>query len=357
MRKTTKTKTYLRLMREQYGLFVRLELMIVLLAVFLGIFAAFFLTLSPQYRQTFLIVFVSVEAALLIGAFAIYFGLLSRSFGRISAAIETLEDACNKLDMELPEKVEDISELIRALLRRVEEAGRSESRNEFLRQQAELLALQSQINPHFLYNSLETIRGEMLARGNPDVAAMTEALAKFFRYNISKKGDLVQLREELTNLENYIAIQKYRFGSRIAYSVVYHHDAEQALDCLLPKLTLQPLVENAILHGLDPKLEGGEICVHVDATDKNLIITVSDNGVGMDGKTLQALREKLRQGKAENSEQQGGPHVGIAVVNIDLRLKVRWGNEYGMTVSSTKDLGTDVELTMPLVRRPKEARS
>lgn len=347
-------ESFLRQMQEQYGLYVRLELILVLLAVFTGVAAAFYFALLPGCHRSVLIAVICVEAVLLAGACGIYFFLLSRSFHRASSALETLENACSQLDMELPENAEDISSVIQAMLRRIEDSARSEGRNAFLRQQAELLALQSQINPHFLYNSLETIRGEMLARGNPDVAEMTEALAKFFRYNISKKGDLVQLQEELTNLDNYMAIQKYRFGSRVNYSVAYHNDGRAALDCLLPKLTLQPLVENAILHGLDPKLEGGSILIHVDATDKSLIITVSDDGVGMDAATLRALREKLRSGKSEASSGQDAGHVGIAVANINLRLKVLWGDEYGIVVNSTKGLGTDVELTMPLVRRQPE---
>lgn len=349
-----KSKSSLRRMRGQYGLYVRLELFTVLFAVLLGVGTALYFALVPGPHKTLLIVFLCVEAAVLAVAFGIYFFLLSRAFRRMSSALGTLARACDQLGMELPENIEDISGVIQALLHLVEEGARSESRNEFLRQQAELLALQSQINPHFLYNSLETIRGEMLARGNPDVADMTEALAKFFRYNISKKGDLVQLRDELNNLENYMAIQQYRFGSRVSYSVLYHGGGQEALDCLLPKLTLQPLVENAILHGLDPKLEGGSIQIHVDATDKNLIITVSDNGVGMDLATLRALREKLRSGNAEQEDRQDSGHVGIAVSNIDLRLKVLWGAAYGIVINSTKNLGTDVELTMPLVRRRPE---
>lgn len=127
---------------------------------------------------------------------------------------------------------------------------------QILNKQTELTALQSQINPHFLYNTLETIRGQALIDDNEEIAKMVEALSAFFRYSISRKGNLVTLRDELANIENYMLIQRYRFNNRFSMEVLIDEEDEEAFDFLIPRLIIQPVVENAIFHGLEEKLEG-----------------------------------------------------------------------------------------------------
>ena len=240
---------------------------------------------------------------------------------------------------------------IHDIVEQIERRIQSENENLMLSQQAQLLALQNQINPHFLYNCLETVRGEMITRGNMDIAEMVEKMAKFYRYNISRKGNLVELADELNNIENYIAIQKYRFDERIKFEIKYHNKGREALDCLVPKLLLQPLVENSILHGLDPKVEGGTITIHVDATDKHIILTISDDGVGMTKEQLNRLRERIRtSGESDNSAERSG----IAIININSRLKALWGDDYVMSICSTENNGTDIELTMPILEKNQQ---
>ena len=215
--------------------------------------------------------------------------------------------------------------------------------------QTELTALQSQINPHFLYNTLETIRGQALMDDNYEIAKMVEALGAFFRYSISQKGNLVTLRDELANINNYMLIQRYRFNNRFSLEVIIDEEDEAAYDFLIPRLIIQPVIENAIFHGLEEKLEGGKVTIEVIVTDSNLIITISDNGKGISGHELKMLNERIQspdmQLEEGNSNKQR--NTGIALPNIHKRIQLLFGEEYGVNVYSTAGMGTDVEITIP----------
>ncbi len=218
------------------------------------------------------------------------------------------------------------------------------------RKQAQYLALQNQINPHFLYNTLEGIRGEAIAAGLDNVAEMTEALATFFRYTISNVENLVTLEDELTNIENYYIIQQYRFGERLNLSIVYDcEDREEILKYRMPKLTLQPIVENSIFHGIERKIGRGNIRIKIETTPKRLIITVSDDGMGMEESRLRELNEKLNIQSLEYVNPDGEKKGGIAIINVNNRIKLLFGEQYGIVLYSTVNVGTDVEITLPLI--------
>ena len=222
---------------------------------------------------------------------------------------------------------------------------------------AELLALQNQINPHFLYNTLESIRGEALIAGLDGVADMTEALAKFFRYTITKVENLVSVEEELDNCETYFGIQKYRFGDRLKLHIEYDPDEyEKIMNCRIPKLTLQPILENSIIHGTELKLGAGNLYIRFACTEDRLIICVSDDGVGMDEEKLAALNRKLGRANdsLNSSEEEKG---GIALVNVNNRIHLIFGDEYGMHVYSVPQRGTDVEITIPLTENDREVKN
>jgi two-component system sensor histidine kinase YesM len=217
-----------------------------------------------------------------------------------------------------------------------------------LDKQAELAALQSQINPHFLYNTLESIRGYALIEDNNDIAKMVEALAAFFRYSINRKADLVTLRDEIANIQNYMMILKFRFNNRFSLDLLIDDEDTKALDYFIPKLILQPIIENAIFHGLEDCVEGGKVTIEVIETEKNLLITVSDNGKGMDSKTLQELNQRIRSmGQFIDDRNENQRNTGIALSNIHKRIQLLFGADYGLYVYSTPDQGTDVEITIP----------
>ena len=155
------------------------------------------------------------------------------------------------------------------------------------KRQAQYLALQNQINPHFLYNTLESIRSEALIAGLTGVADMTEALAAFFRYTISKVENLVSVEEELENCQTYFRIQQYRFGSRLSLTIECDpEEREEIYGCRLPKLTMQPILENSIIHGTECKIGTGHLTIHLERSGKRLLIRISDDGVGMDEEVL-----------------------------------------------------------------------
>ena len=221
---------------------------------------------------------------------------------------------------------------------------------------AELLALQNQINPHFLYNTLEAIRGDALCEGMNDIADTTEALSTFFRYTISDTGNLVTLEDELENIENYFKIQKYRFGERISMQVDFPEDYARVLQCRLPKLTLQPILENSIIHGTELKVGKGHLTIYLQRTGERLLIQVSDDGVGMDEETLARLNGKLGKGGLVGASA-GSQRGGVALVNVDNRIRLLFGEEYGLHVYSMPELGTTVEITLPIITSDRDVRN
>ncbi len=238
-----------------------------------------------------------------------------------------------------------ISQMIDAVKR----ASQDEYEARNLRSQAEIFALQSQINPHFLYNTLDMIRSYALSSDAEDIASMTESLSTLFRYSISRPGEMATLKEELDNVKHYLLIQHYRFPDKVEYREEI--EDEEILNYQMPVLTIQPIVENAIHHGLEMKLGKGCICLRAIRTDEHIILQISDNGLGMSESSLEKLRRKLDLGdEAIYSIDKEGKKkgAGIALVNVDKRLKFYYGADSGLVVRSTLDVGTMVEINLPL---------
>lgn len=221
--------------------------------------------------------------------------------------------------------------------------------------QAEFLALQNQINPHFLYNTLDAIRGDALCIGAENIADITEALSTFFRYTITDTKNLVTLQQELDNVDNYFKIQKYRFGEKLSLTVNMKDDEETLMQMRCPKLFLQPIVENAIFHGIEKKSENGQISIDIEIVDDTLHVDISDNGMGMEEQKLLQLNEQLRRASVgyimEDDKRKKG---GIALKNVCRRIKLLFGEDYGLHVSSIIDLGTKVEIVLPAVWKNEE---
>lgn len=249
-------------------------------------------------------------------------------------------------------EIDDNSELasaglaINSMISHVENLTAREYQSEVLKRQAELNALQNQINPHFLYNTLESIRGLALGEGAKNAADMTKALANLFRYNIDNRNLTVTLQEELTNIDNYFVIQKYRFSNKIRLTIYIDQENPKLRQYQIPHMVLQPIVENAVCHGLETKRGGGTIMIMVMTTDSRMIITVKDDGLGMDDKTLERIEEQLQKGYTSGSSKE---RTGIALYNVNERIRILHGEDYGIHVYSTKGIGTEVEIVLPLV--------
>ncbi len=301
----------------------------------------FFRDEAPIWQAVLLFVFTAVFTA----AFWIF---VVRPYQRTQMMMGRILDGYILPDSSLFEKAL-LTPSMEAEIERLEQVLKSPEMMDLNKRQAQYLALQNQINPHFLYNTLESIRGEALIAGMDNIADMTEALAKFFRYTITKVENLVSVEEELDNCETYFLIQKYRFGSRLQLHILYEEESrESIMNCKIPKLTLQPILENSIIHGTELKIGTGNLTIQFEQTDKRLIIRISDDGAGMDEQTLAKLNRQLGRGGRALTDQEE-KRGGIALVNVNNRIHLLFGEEYGMHIYSIKGKGTDVEVTLPVV--------
>jgi len=226
------------------------------------------------------------------------------------------------------------------------------------KRRAQYLALQNQINPHFLYNTLESIRSEALLAGLYDMADMTESLATFFRYTIAKVENLVSVEEELQNCETYFSIQQYRFSDRLKLEIQCEpEDRDEIYRCRIPKLTMQPILENSIIHGTELKIGTGHLVIYLERTEKRLLIRISDDGIGMDEETLMRINEKLGKGSLGIAKQEQETKGGLALVNVDNRIRLLFGDEYGLHIYSIPDIGTDVEISLPAISSDRDIQN
>lgn len=209
--------------------------------------------------------------------------------------------------------------------------------------QLEYSILQSQINPHFLYNTLEAIRSQAMIDQYEELADMVETLSRYYRYCVSNKKNFVHLEDELENIRNYFKIQQFRFDNRFVLEVSIMDDT--IYKAVIPKMTLQPLVENAVFHGLEQKKEGGKVSIKIYRSDQDIHIFVSDNGCGMPFERSVEINHSMIHNR--DLSQNNSKSTGVAMVNVNSRIKLQYGEEYGVRIYSTLGKGTDVEVSMP----------
>ena len=213
-----------------------------------------------------------------------------------------------------------------------------------LRQDAELQALQMQINPHFLYNTLDTINWKARMSGNEDAGDMAYSLGCLLRHSLSP-GEFTMLSKEIEALRHYLSIQNYRYSDRLSVDL----DIDESFYNMdIPKLLIQPLVENAIIHGLEPKVEGGHIRIWAElAKGGDFLIHVEDDGVGMSSETQkQVLSGKLEQDFRKKS------HIGV--YNVHRRIQLFYGEGYGLEIRSAPGVGTCMTIRIRALREPEE---
>lgn len=212
---------------------------------------------------------------------------------------------------------------------------------EIKQKQAELNALKSQIRPHYLYNTLEVIRMNAVYNDDEEVADMILALSNQLKYVIDYGEDWVAIKDEISHLEDYFYILRVRYENRIDLRVTM--DETIRPDYQILKLSLQPIVENAIQHGIQPKGGKGSVLVQVEASDERLVVTIYDDGVGIAADTLQKLQYTLADPKA--------PAKNVGLKNVHDRIKTVCGEEYGLEISSIEQVGTSVKLIFPLLEK------
>lgn len=211
------------------------------------------------------------------------------------------------------------------------------------KQELEMQVLMSQINPHFLYNTLENIVWKASEAGRPDISKMASSLGKLYRLSISG-GLFVPLRQELEHVQMYMNIQRIRYGSKIDYDVRLHGCDTVHVEVL--KLILQPVVENSILYGMEGLEHPLRIRVAAYHRGDKLVLTVTDNGIGMDAVAVETLREQIRHGRKPSAEKNRRS-TGIGLHNIEARLRLYAGASDHVTVQSRPGFGTRVRIELP----------
>lgn len=209
-------------------------------------------------------------------------------------------------------------------------------REEITLRKTELKALQAQINPHFLYNTLDSIQWMCEQDNTKDAVVMVGALAQLFRISISKGYELITIEKELQHAQSYLLIQSYRYRDQFTYKFIVE---PEVLPYLCNKITIQPIIENAIYHGISRMVDKGEITIEVYFDNDDVVFIISDNGVGMTSKQVEnILKKELTDSK------------GIGVKNVNDRIKIYFGNNYGITVSSELDVGTVITIRIPAIK-------
>lgn len=233
-------------------------------------------------------------------------------------------------------EVQELSNSFEHMVLRIQQLMTTVREEEVNLRKTELKALQAQINPHFLYNTLDSIAWMCEQGRNTDAVKMVHALARLFRISISKGHELIPISKEIEHAESYLQIQKYRYKNQFTYE--FQVDPE-CLDYYCNKITLQPIIENAINHGLDLLVEEGRITVQVCQDGEDILFFVQDNGVGMSEEQLRTILQHDPKDR-----------TGIGIKNVNDRLKIYFGKQYGLHISSELDIGTCVEIRMPKIK-------
>lgn len=282
-------------------------------------------------------------------SFTVRLGQLSEAFNQVQA--ESLKEITNiKGGDEISSLMKNYNHMVRRsreLIKTVYKDRLEKQKMDIARQNAELLALHSQINPHFLFNVLESIRMHSVIKGEEETAGMIERLAVLERQNVNWKSDFIKISEELAFIEAYLELQKYRFGERLSYQIEAEKDC---LDYILPKLTLVTFVENACVHGIEKKSVPCWIYIRIYRKDGWLHLEVEDTGGGMDEASVEELRQRMKVSKIETLMHN--EHVGI--VNACLRLKMVTDGKAEFELESEEKVGTFMVIKVPVEKLDKE---
>lgn len=269
--------------------------------------------------------------------------MLSHPLQQLETAMEQFEQDADGFTFQSvvgTREVQELSDSFGHMVGRIQRLMTTVREEELNLRKTELKALQAQINPHFLYNTLDSIAW-MCERGkNADAVKMVHALAKLFRISISRGHELIPIEKELQHAESYLLIQKFRYKNQFTYHFTVD---ESCLHCLCNKITLQPIIENAITHGLDLLVESGHIEIEVCRDGEDILFKVSDDGIGMAPEQV-----------AELLKNEPSDRTGIGIKNVNDRLRIYFGPQYGLSIDSVPDEGTVVTIRMPCVPEDRE---
>lgn len=298
---------------------------------------------NQQSRKSMILsVIWACFAVVMILSFSVYFSYRIERFKeqmrKASEGNFELEEKLGGSD-EISQLYDYLNAMIQDIQRLLSEVYREKIHAEQLKtsqKDAELRLLTSQVNPHFLYNTLETIRMKARVSHQYEIEDLVKMLGKLLRSSIQAGEKEVPVKSEIELVESYLKIQQYRFGERIFYEIRLEEDVEN--DMIVP-LILQPLVENSIIHGFEGREEKGIIRITVKSQEEDIVFLVEDNGNGIEEEELEKIRKELQHNRFR------GQHIGIC--NVNQRIRLKYGDGYGVSLDSRQGEGTVVEIRLP----------
>lgn len=268
-------------------------------------------------------------------------GIFSRLFSKPANSLAKAMQEFNATDqftfepLEGTAEITSLTESFEQMVLQIQELVEKVRQEEISLRKTELKALQAQINPHFLYNTLDAIAWMCEEERHKDAVDMVNALARLFRISISRGHELISIEKEIEHAKSYLKIQNFRYKNQF----IYRFDVDEAcLSYMCNKITLQPIIENAIYHGIDRMVDEGLIQIRIFQKDEKIVFEVEDNGVGMTEEQCQEILKK-----------DAGDKAGIGIKNVNDRIKIYFGEEYGIKIRSELDEGTCVTITMPKI--------
>ena len=285
-------------------------------------------------------VFVTMFGAGILGAFFIS-SQITRRITNLSVAMDHVQEGnfSTRLSVQGNDEIAELSHHFNSMLKDLRRLMNEVVETQKEKRKRELEILQAQINPHFIYNTLDTLQWKALEYGASDLSELILSLSSFFRVSLSKGKEMIPLREEIKHVRSYLDIQKARYEEILTYEI----QVEESLDdVFLPKILLQPLVENAIYHGIKPKLAQGKISILAQLEGEDLLLTVQDNGVGMTEEQVNQLEEAFEGKRAP---------VSYGLHNVHQRIRLTYGNPYGLHVESCLQDGTAVTIRLPMEKK------
>ncbi|WP_313731868.1 cache domain-containing sensor histidine kinase [Cohnella nanjingensis] len=299
-----------------------------------------------ELRQ-FLLVLVSITALLIFGVTYFMSHLFYKPLLKLVKAMQKIEN--RNLDFRINDNRKD--EFRRVYQGFNDMAGelrvlvKDLANEKILKQEAEIKLLQAQINPHFLYNTLDSIYSIAKINKVEEISQMVAALSKFFRISLSGGREMVTLKEAVSLVVNYLTILNIRYRGEISFRIDL---PDELADCPVPKLLLQPIVENAVYHGIEKKKGQGHISVTASSDQGRLRLIVEDNGIGMSADKLKELRESIESGSKDGA-------TSFALRNIYRQIRLKYGTDYGIEIESAYGKGTKATVEIPIL--PKEVLS
>lgn len=291
-----------------------------------------------------ILIIIFILLSVLIGLSIIFSNNFSKRINRLISKMRKVQEG----NLQITETIKGKDEIgmvdtnFNMMVDRLNESITENYIEKLERREAELNALQMQINPHFLYNTLETINSISSIYGCTEVCTMSQNLGEMFRYSINiRKNEFIRLKDEIQNIRNYISIQLIRFDNR--FEVVFNI-TEEIMMCHVLKLILQPIIENSFIHGFKGKKHGGRMEVSAIREGENLIIKIEDNGNGMSEEKLSELNTYLTD-KEDRVVREKRRSIGIK--NVNSRIKLSFGDIYGIKIESKENNGTTVSIILP----------